>query len=206
MCRDNERWDQLFGDIIWLRGRIHRIEQQLEHIMTTQSQSQADVNAANTAVVALLTDVSDDVATILADVKSIQAALASGQPVDTTALDSTVAGIAAVQSSLDSATSQLTGVVPPAGSGSTVTVSNPGPQTSSIAAGAVSVQVVASDSDPSQTLSYEASGLPAGLSIDPAAGLISGTPTTAGTSSVVVTVVDTTGAGSGVSFTWTVTA
>jgi hypothetical protein len=96
--------------------------------------------------------------------------------------------------------------VPPAGSGSTVTVSNPGPQTSSIAAGAVSVQVVASDSDPSQTLSYEASGLPAGLSIDPAAGLISGTPTTAEVNSVVVTVVDTTGAGNGVSFTWTVTA
>ena len=34
--------------------------------------------------------------------------------------------------------------------------------------------------------SYQASGLPAGLSLDPAAGTISGTPTQAGTFSVTV--------------------
>lgn len=41
---------------------------------------------------------------------------------------------------------------------------------------------------------YSATGLPAGLSIDPASGQISGTPTDDGTSSVTVTVTDATGA------------
>jgi hypothetical protein len=89
------------------------------------------------------------------------------------------------------------------GGGNTVTVTNPGSQTG-ITGTAVSVQIHASDSASGQTLSYSASGLPAGLSIGTSTGLISGTPTAAGTSSVTVTATDTTGASGSASFTWTI--
>src|SRR5580692_444061 len=89
------------------------------------------------------------------------------------------------------------------GGGNTVTVTNPGNQTSTVGS-AASLQVQASDSGSGQTLSYSATGLPAGLSINSSTGLISGTPTTAGTSSVTVTATDTTGAKGTASFTWTV--
>ena len=87
--------------------------------------------------------------------------------------------------------------------GNTVTVTNPGNQTSTVGT-AVSLQITASDSASGQTLTYSASGLPAGLSINAATGLISGTPTTAGTSSVTVTAKDTTNASGSASFSWTV--
>jgi hypothetical protein len=89
-------------------------------------------------------------------------------------------------------------------SGNTVTVTNPGTQTSTVGT-AASLQVSASDSASGQTLTYSATGLPAGLSIS-SSGLISGTPTTAGTSSVTVTATDTTGASGSASFSWTVNA
>ena len=85
----------------------------------------------------------------------------------------------------------------------TVSVTNPGNQTSTVGT-AVSLQIQASDSASGQTLTYSATGLPAGLSIASSTGLISGTPTTAGTSSVTVTATDPTGAHGSASFTWTV--
>ncbi len=90
-----------------------------------------------------------------------------------------------------------------ANGGNTVTVTNPGNQTSTTGA-AVSLQINATDSASGQTLTYSASGLPAGLSINSSSGLISGTPTTAGTSSATVTATDTTGAKGSASFSWTV--
>ena len=86
-----------------------------------------------------------------------------------------------------------------------VTVTSPGNQTSTKGR-AVSLQVRARDSDGSQTLTYSATGLPAGLSINPHTGLITGTPTATGTSHVTVTATDTTGAKGSTSFTWTVNA
>ena len=68
------------------------------------------------------------------------------------------------------------------------------------------MQVAATDSASGQTLTFSAAGLPAGLSISSSTGLISGTPTTAATSSVTVTATDTTGASGSASFTWTVSA
>jgi hypothetical protein len=87
--------------------------------------------------------------------------------------------------------------------GNTVTVTNPGAQTSTVGT-AASLQITATDSASGQTLTYTATGLPAGLSINSATGLISGTPTTTGTSSVTVTATDTTGAHGSATFTWTV--
>jgi hypothetical protein len=89
--------------------------------------------------------------------------------------------------------------------GNTVTVINPGSQTATVGT-AVSLQIQASDSASGQALTYSASGLPAGLSINSSTGLISGTPTTAETSSVTVTAKDTTGASGSASFTWTISS
>jgi hypothetical protein len=87
--------------------------------------------------------------------------------------------------------------------GNTVTVTNPGNQTGTVGT-AVSLQIAASDSASGQTLTYSATGLPAGLSINASTGLITGTPTTAGSNNVTVTAKDTTGATGSASFTWTI--
>jgi serine protease len=91
----------------------------------------------------------------------------------------------------------------PGGGQNTVTVTNPGNQTGTVGT-AVSLQIHATDSASGQTLTYSATGLPAGLSINSSTGLISGTPTTAATSSVTVTAKDTTNASGSASFTWTI--
>ena len=90
------------------------------------------------------------------------------------------------------------------GGGNTVTVTNPGSQTSTVGT-AVSKQISATDSASGQTLTFSATGLPAGLSIS-SSGLITGTPTTAGSSNVTVTATDTTGASGSAPFGWTVNA
>ncbi|MFG2478718.1 M4 family metallopeptidase, partial [Streptomyces fagopyri] len=85
-----------------------------------------------------------------------------------------------------------------------VTVTNPGSQSSTVGT-AVSLQVSASSTN-SGSLSYAATGLPTGLSINSSTGAITGTPTTAGTYSTTVTVTDSTGATGTASFTWTVSS
>ncbi|MEY9945719.1 putative Ig domain-containing protein [Kitasatospora sp. GAS1066B] len=87
--------------------------------------------------------------------------------------------------------------------GNTVTVTSPGAQSGTVGT-AVSLQVKATDSASGQSLTYSATGLPAGLSIS-TSGLITGTPTAAGTSSVTVTAKDTTGATGTATFGFTVT-
>ncbi len=86
--------------------------------------------------------------------------------------------------------------------GNTVTVTSPGNQTGATGT-AVNLQVSASDSATGQSLTYSATGLPAGLSIS-SSGLITGTPTTAGSSTVTVTATDATGAKGTATFTFTV--
>ncbi|MFB8757656.1 M4 family metallopeptidase [Streptomyces nigra] len=65
----------------------------------------------------------------------------------------------------------------------------------------VGLQLDAYTTNSGASLTYEAEGLPEGLSISPT-GLISGTPVTLGTSDVTVTVTDSTGATASDTFTW----
>jgi endo-1,4-beta-xylanase len=88
------------------------------------------------------------------------------------------------------------------GGGNTVSVTNPGNQSGTVGT-AESVQIHATDSG-GQQLTYHASGLPSGLSINSSTGLISGTPSSAGTSTVMVSASDSTGASGSTSFTWTI--
>ncbi|MEU8822896.1 M4 family metallopeptidase [Streptomyces sp. NPDC048636] len=83
-----------------------------------------------------------------------------------------------------------------------VSVTGPGDQTS-IVGQPVSLQIKASSSN-TGALTYAATGLPAGLSINSSSGLISGTPTATGASAVTVTVTDSKSKSGTASFTWTV--
>jgi endo-1,4-beta-xylanase len=91
------------------------------------------------------------------------------------------------------------------GGQNTVTVTNPGTQTGTVGT-AASLQIHAADSATGQTLSYSATGLPAGLAIGASTGLISGTPTAAANNTVTVTVKDTTGATGTAGFGWNISA
>ncbi|HEV2346707.1 MAG TPA: glycoside hydrolase family 3 C-terminal domain-containing protein [Actinocrinis sp.] len=88
--------------------------------------------------------------------------------------------------------------------GQTVSVTSPGSQ-EGIAGTAVSLPISASDGTSGQTLSYSAAGLPAGTSINASTGAVTGTPTTAGVSTVTVTARDGSGAYATTTFLWTVT-
>ena len=83
----------------------------------------------------------------------------------------------------------------------TVTVTNPGNQSTRVGA-AVSLQLHATGGSGSYT--WSATGLPAGLSINASTGLISGTPSTAGTSNVAITAKDSANHTGTTSISWTV--
>ncbi|MEV4558104.1 M4 family metallopeptidase [Kitasatospora sp. NPDC049285] len=82
-----------------------------------------------------------------------------------------------------------------------VTVTNPGDQVTRTGT-AVSLQLKAVSSNPG-ALTYTATGLPAGLTLNSATGKITGTPTVQALSTVTFTAKDTTGALDTVSFLWT---
>jgi beta-glucosidase len=87
--------------------------------------------------------------------------------------------------------------------GQPVTLASPGPQASLAGQAASAVTLSGKDTTSGQTLTYSATGLPAGLSIS-SAGVISGTATTDGTTTVTVTAKDGNGAYATQSFVWTV--
>jgi hypothetical protein len=66
------------------------------------------------------------------------------------------------------------------------------------------MQVVASDSASGTTLTYKASGLPAGMSFNSSTGVISGTPTAVGKGAISATVTDGTGSAGTGTFGWDV--
>ena len=81
-------------------------------------------------------------------------------------------------------------------------INNPGNQTSTVGT-AVSLMLSASGGTPPYT--FTSTALPAGLSLS-SSGVISGTPTTAGTTSVTATVHDSASGTASTTFTWTVNA
>ncbi|WP_327304463.1 M4 family metallopeptidase [Streptomyces sp. NBC_01298] len=83
-----------------------------------------------------------------------------------------------------------------------VSVTNPGNQ-NTVTGSAASLQIQASSTN-AGALSYAATGLPTGLSINSSTGLISGTASTAGTYNTTVTVTDSASQTGTASFVWTV--
>jgi cellulase/cellobiase CelA1 len=79
-------------------------------------------------------------------------------------------------------------------SGNVVSVAGPGSQTDTVGTAIAALQIHATDSASGQSPAYTVSGLPPGLSIS-SLGLISGTPTAAGSFNVTVTATDSTGGG-----------
>jgi O-glycosyl hydrolase len=100
--------------------------------------------------------------------------------------------------------SLVTYVIPVSGmNGNTVTAANPGAMTGTVGQSVNGLQIQGTDSAAGQTLTYTAGGLPTGLSIS-SSGLITGTPSAAGSFNVTVTATDTTGASGSASFTWAI--
>ncbi|QMU80325.1 glycoside hydrolase family 3 [Streptacidiphilus sp. PB12-B1b] len=87
--------------------------------------------------------------------------------------------------------------------GTPVSVGQVAPQEGPVGA-PVSVPVTAADTSGGQALAYTATGLPAGVSVNAATGVLSGAPTTPGTTTARVTATDGAGAQAATSFTWTV--
>jgi YVTN family beta-propeller protein len=85
----------------------------------------------------------------------------------------------------------------------TDSISNPGAQVSTVGKAAVSVSINAYGYSPASRV-FSASGLPPGIALDPATGLISGTPANVGRYSVTVTVNDAILEPATVTFLWTV--
>ncbi|MGH3305879.1 MAG: Ig domain-containing protein, partial [Streptosporangiaceae bacterium] len=73
----------------------------------------------------------------------------------------------------------------------TVTITNPGTQNSVLNTAITPLPIVATSNYPTGSVTYSASNLPKGLSIDQATGKITGTPTKTGTSVVTVGATDT---------------
>ena len=96
----------------------------------------------------------------------------------------------------------------PGTAGNTINVTTPANQCNPTNSAITPLQIVATDTDTSQVLTYSATGLPTGLSINTSTGLITGTTPSTTTGSpwtVQVTATDTTGAsGSTSTFTWTI--
>jgi hypothetical protein len=85
-------------------------------------------------------------------------------------------------------------------------IDTPTAPTSNAGDGIAPLALHATDSWNGATLTFSATGLPAGLSLDPSTGVISGTPQAACACTVHVTVTDNAGSTASATFTWTVTA
>lgn len=103
--------NQIYNAIQALQVQLNKIGNQ---ILMSESQTQSDIDNAVTVISGFLTDVQSKNAEVLSDIQEIQQALANGQTVDTSKLDSMVATVSGIQTNLDSAVSQLSSVANPA--------------------------------------------------------------------------------------------
>lgn len=94
------------------------------------------------------------------------------------------------------------GAAPGPGS-SGLTVTNPGVQTGTVGV-PVRLQIQVAEAAAGQRLTYSATGLPKGLTLDTRTGLVSGTPAAAGTSTVTVKVRNAANVSTSASFVWTI--
>ncbi len=85
-----------------------------------------------------------------------------------------------------------------------VAVTNPGNQANAAGTAITALASSATDTSASTTLAWTATGLPTGLAIS-SAGLITGTPSVAGTYSVSLSATDNLGYSGSASFTWAIT-
>ncbi len=91
----------------------------------------------------------------------------------------------------------------PGGSAGTLTVANPGSRSGSVGSAIASFALSASGGTAPYT--WTATGLPPGITVSSQSGVVSGTPTTAGTYSVTATATGSAGSGSGsATFTFTI--
>jgi beta-glucosidase len=125
---------------------------------------------------------------------------------DSTSAWTTALGTYGIKVGDTSAGPQLTGslAVTSTSAGNTVTVTNPQGMSSPVGT-AASLPVAAADSASGQTLTYSATGLPAGITVNAGTGVLSGTATAAGTNTITVTATDGTGATGSTTFVWTAT-
>jgi hypothetical protein len=77
--------------------------------MSQQDAIDSDVQT----IAGALTAVQGDAATLVTDVQAIAAKIATGQPVDTSALDALVASAQSVQAAIDTATASVTALAAP---------------------------------------------------------------------------------------------
>jgi len=87
---------------------------------------------------------------------------------------------------------------------STLTMTNAGSRIATVGK-ATSLQLFATGATTGQSLTYTATGLPAGLTLNAATGMVSGTPTTAATYSVTATASDRIDTPASITFSWAVT-
>ena len=167
----------------FLKNITGNIGQKLDEIITKENQIMSQLTDLQTQITTLQTEVSNLAADSQQAFSDLEAAVNAGNP-DLSGPIASLAQVNAALQTLDAAAKTADPKNAPVIS-SALTLAAP------LAGPAVSYQIVASNSP----TSYAAAGLPAGLSVDPVAGLITGTPTTAGVSNVTISAINASGTG-----------
>lgn len=92
-----------------LQTSVDRMHGKVNQILMSEQQIQADV----AAISAMMDAVAADAAQLVTDTQALATQVAAGTPVDTTQLDALAARAQSVQTSLDTATQGVSGLVTP---------------------------------------------------------------------------------------------